>query len=71
MAKSKYWNTNNIVISLKAVVTSLATSLIFVIPSYLIRMIDNTLIRMSMSAVIILGYLLTWGYLSNKWWNWK
>lgn len=73
--KAKLFSTESLLISLKAIGTSIVTSLVFLILIVSFRYIKNTL-QLPMLAIIIglltiMGYLFTWGYFARKFWGWK
>lgn len=70
-----FFEIKNLIAGLKAVGTSIVTSIIWLIPMIIARYFNNALSKPFVAIIIglfsLFGYLLTWGYLSRKFWNWK
>jgi hypothetical protein len=72
--KTKFWDIKNVIISLKAIASSIVTSLIISIPMYLGRWFvinDRLMVGRSVQLLTFLFGIVVWGYLSKRWWNWK
>jgi len=71
--EEKFFSLENILISLKAIVVSVVTSLILIIPGFLVRLLllnGNIAVSVLISLISIPAYLLTWGWLAQKFWGW-
>lgn len=72
--KIKFWNLNNVIVSLKAIGSSIISSLILIIP-YMIAVFlindGNIIIGRIIQSITFLSNILIWGWISRKLWNWK
>lgn len=72
--KVKFWKIKNVLVTLKAMVTGIVTSLILFLPLWLGRWLvlqDRIVIGRGVQLVSFLAGLLIWGYLAGKFWKWK
>jgi len=72
MAKVKFFDMKNIIVSLKAIsvsiVTGLITLLIIAIINAFVPIVGKPLIN---GVIMLSTYLLTWGYFAKLFWKWK
>jgi len=75
----EFWNWENPIRSLKAILVSLLVGVIGLIPamiSYALVRFTNTnwiisVITWTISALWFIFSFFLWGYLANRWWNWE
>jgi len=79
MEYSRFWDWENVLTSLKAILVSLLVAVIGLIPAaitYLLVSITNpNWIISSITGLISLAWFVSsfflWGYLANRWWGWE
>ncbi len=76
MKDRRFWDIENVLASLKAIVVSLVIFAAGLIPSaityFLVRSIPSVaMVGYIISAVWFILSLWFWGYLANKWWGWE
>ena len=75
MAKPKYFDTKNVVVSIEAlgvsVVTSLVVGLLVFATRYFHKTLEMPVVALASGLVTLGLYLLTWGFFARKFWGWK
>lgn len=75
MGKRKFFDIRNLSLSLKAIGTSIVTSLIWIVPfwvsRYAITQLNMLLVSVLIGLVSLAGYLYTWGFIANRLWDMK
>lgn len=73
MGKIKLFDIRNLVLSLKAIGTSIVTGIIWAFPLFLVRFLirSNNMLVLGfiLGLASILGYMFTWGFLASKLFN--
>jgi len=75
MAKTKLLDVENVLVSFKAIVTSIITSLALIIPLgiayWLINQHNIIILGRVIQILTGLSYLWVWGYFARELWKWK
>jgi len=75
MGDNNFFDSRNMLISLKAIVVSIIAFLIMVIPSGLIFLLvrnnQGFIIIGILNLIAFLIYLFLWGYFANRLWGWE
>ena len=72
--KSKLFNINNLLVTLKMIVVAFVVGVIgFVawIIIFLLRGVELVGVSWVISAIWLVFSLFLWGYFANRWWSWK
>lgn len=72
--KVKFWQIKNVLVSLKAIATSLVNMLILIIPlglAYYFRSHQSLAVAIVVQILTFVASLWVWGYLARKFWKWK
>ena len=73
--KKKYFDSRNLVVGLKAIGTTIVTSLIWAIPSWGVRYaqinVKTPFVAPALGLIVLLGYIHTWGFFSKIFWKFK
>lgn len=74
MGYNKFFDMENVLITLKAIVVSIAAALIMAIPSsiayILINVADMIFLGRFIQVLVLIFYLWLWGFLANRFWDW-
>ena len=73
MSKQTFFSKNSVMTTLKAIAVGIVVSLITMIPLGIGMWLKNTAVVISwlMYVVAFVIYLFAWGWIANKFWNWK
>lgn len=72
--KVKFLDIKNVVVSIKAIASSIVTSLILFVPMYIATWLmtnNNLMVGRGVQILSLLSGLLIFGFLVRKWWGWR